>query len=157
MKISKKDLEQRVSALEKTVIELQDTILLMNKIQENDYPFDISQSFNGIQNYLIIRYIDKGKVKRSVAEQATLQFNSLLKNYLDKGYVKLSGLTTKKYSELSEDEIKNLLGGNFVSDQSGIPKPMLAKLADQCSSDIWEKNWFVSRKLDGEPKSLCRL
>ena len=26
---------------------------------------------------------------------------------------------------------------------------MLAKLADQCSSDIWEKNWFVSRKLDG--------
>ena len=111
--------------------------------------YRITGQYGGKETDQPVIQIDKGKVKRSVAEQATLQFNSLLKNYLDKGYVKLSGLTTKKYSELSEDEIKNLLGGNFVSDQSGIPKPMLAKLADQCSSDIWEKNWFVSRKLDG--------
>ena len=93
--------------------------------------------------------IDKGKVKRTPSEQATLQYNALLKNYLDKGYVKLSALTDKQYQDLSEDEIKILLGGNCVSDQSGIPKPMLAKLADQCSSDIWDKEWFVSRKLDG--------
>lgn len=134
------------------------------KLQLDQNPFTkvysiyrITGQYGGKETDQPVIQIDKGKVKRSVAEQATLQFNSLLKNYLDKGYVKLSGLTTKKYSELSEDEIKNLLGGNFVSDQSGIPKPMLAKLADQCSSDIWEKNWFVSRKLDGEPKSLCRL
>ena len=134
------------------------------KLQLDQNPFikvysiyRITGQYGGKETDQPVIQIDKGKVKRSVAEQATLQFNSLLKNYLDKGYVKLSGLTTKKYSELSEDEIKNLLGGNFVSDQSGIPKPMLAKLADQCSSDIWEKNWFVSRKLDGEPKSLCRL
>lgn len=93
--------------------------------------------------------IDKGKVKRTSSEQATLQYNALLKNYLDKGYVKLSALTDKQYQDLSEVEIKILLGGNCVSDQSGIPKPMLAKLADQCSSDIWDKEWFVSRKLDG--------
>ena len=93
--------------------------------------------------------IDKGKVKRTPSEQATLQYNALLKNYLDKGYVKLSALTDKQYQDLNEDEIKILLGGNCVSDQSGIPKPMLAKLADQCSSDIWDKEWFVSRKLDG--------
>ena len=126
------------------------------KLQLDQNPFTkvysiyrITGQYGGKETDQPVIQIDKGKVKRSVAEQATLQFNSLLKNYLDKGYVKLSGLTTKKYSELSEDEIKNLLGGNFVSDQSGIPKPMLAKLADQCSSDIWEKNWFVSRKLDG--------
>lgn len=63
MRISKKDLEQRISALEKRVIELQDTILLMNKIQKNKYPFDISQSFNGYQSSITIKYIDKGEIK----------------------------------------------------------------------------------------------
>lgn len=64
MKISKKDLEQRVSALEKRIIELQDTILLMNKIQKNDYPFNISQSYdNTAHQYIVIKYIDKGEVK----------------------------------------------------------------------------------------------
>lgn len=93
--------------------------------------------------------IDKGKVKRTAAEQAMLQYNSLLKNYLDKGYLKLSGLTKKQYAELSEEEMKNLIGSKLVKDQSGIPKPMLAKLSDQCSSNIWEKEWIVSRKLNG--------
>jgi len=92
--------------------------------------------------------ITEGKVKRTAEEQASLQFNSLLKQYLDKGYVNLATLTSKKYEELKEDEIKSLLG-TTVSDQSGIPKPMLAKLADDCSSDIWNKDWLVSRKLDG--------
>lgn len=96
--------------------------------------------------------ITQGKVKRTVEEQASLQFNSLLKQYLDKGYSKLDALTSKSYSDLSEDEIKNLLGSNGVTDQAGIPKPMLAKQADQCSSDIWNKDWWVSRKLDG-----CRM
>lgn len=63
MRISKKDLEQRVSALEKRVIELQDTLLLMNKIQKNKYPFDINQCYDTIQQYIVIRYIDKGEVK----------------------------------------------------------------------------------------------
>lgn len=96
-------------------------------------------------------FITEGKVKRTAEEQASLQFNSLLKQYLDKGYVKLASITSKKYEELTEDEIKNLLG-TTVSDQAGIPKPMLAKLADDCSSDIWNKDWLVSRKLDG-----CRM
>lgn len=126
------------------------------KLQLDQNPFDktysifrITGQYGGKETDQPVIKIEHGKVKRTVAEQATLQFNALLKNYLDKGYVKLSGLTTKKYSELTEIELKNLLGGNFVSDQSGIPKPMLAKLADQCSSDIWEKDWYVSRKLDG--------
>lgn len=134
------------------------------KLQLDQNPFDktysifrITGQYGGKETDQPVIKIEHGKVKRTVSEQATLQFNALLKNYLDKGYVKLAALTPKKYSDLTEDEIKNLLGGNFVSDQSGVPKPMLAKLADQCSSDIWEKDWYVSRKLDGKPKSLCRL
>jgi len=92
--------------------------------------------------------ISSGKVKRTAAEQATLQFNGLLKQYLDKGYVNLLSITSKKYDDLTEDEIKALLG-NKTTDQAGIPKPMLAKLADDCSSDIWNKDWRISKKIDG--------
>lgn len=126
------------------------------KIQLDGDPFTkiysiyrITGQYGGKETSQPVILIKKGKVKRTIAEQATLQYNSLIKNYLDKGYVKLSKLTSKPYFSLTEDEIKNLLGGNFVSDQSGIPKPMLAKSADQCSSDIWKKYWYVSRKLDG--------
>lgn len=118
--------------------------------------FRITGQYGGKETYQPPIQIQFGKVKRTAAEQAVLQYNGLLKKYLDKGYVNLNRFTTKKYEELSEEELKGFLGGNFVSDQLGIPKPMLAKLADQCSSDIWEKNWYVSRKLDGEPKNLCR-
>ena len=92
--------------------------------------------------------ITKGKVKRTAAEQASLQFNGLLKQYLDKGYVNLSSVTTKTYASLTEDEIKGFLNKG-TTDQAGIPKPMLAKQADQCSSDIWNKDWRISKKIDG--------
>jgi len=103
-----------------------------------------------------VLFIKEGKAKRTVAQQASLQYNHIVEEYLNKGYVKLSLLTKKKYSELTEDEIKELLGGDFVSDTSGVPKPMLAKLGDQCVPDVWEQDLYVSRKLDGEPKNLCR-
>lgn len=93
--------------------------------------------------------ITYGKAGRTAAEQAMLQYNSLLKNYLDKGYVKASVLSKKEYTDLTEQEIIDALGGGFVSDQKGIPKPMLAKSADKCAAGIWEKEWQASRKLDG--------
>ena len=93
--------------------------------------------------------ITYGKAGRTAAEQAMLQYNSLLKNYLDKGYVKASVLSKKEYSDLTEQEIIDALGGGFVSDQKGVPKPMLAKSADKCAAGIWEKEWQASRKLDG--------
>ena len=95
--------------------------------------------------------IEFGKGKRTPAEQAALRYNAILKNYLDKGYIKLSAFTPKMPEDIPEDEIKSLFNGNFVKDQNGIPKPMLAKLADECSSSIWDKEWICSRKLDGEP------
>jgi hypothetical protein len=93
--------------------------------------------------------ITYGKAGRTVAEQAMLQYNSLLKNYLDKGYVKASVLSKKEYTDLTEQEIIDALGGGFVSDQKGVPKPMLAKSADKCAAGIWEKEWYCSAKLDG--------
>lgn len=93
--------------------------------------------------------ITEGKVTRTASEQAILQYNALVKNYLDKGYKKLSNLTERGYETLSEADLRDLLGGDVVSDQSGIPKPMLAKSADQCTSSIWDKEWFISAKLDG--------
>lgn len=101
---------------------------------------------NIIQPDLNIEY---GKGKRTTAEQATLQFNGLLKNYLNKGYKRLIDLTSKPYDELLEDEIKPLLGETFTTDTNGIPKPMLCKLYDDCTGQLAEKCWFVSRKLDG--------
>lgn len=100
--------------------------------------------------------ISHGKVLRTAEEQAILQYNSYVKRYKDKGYVQLDILTKTPYEQLTEEEIKTLLGDKVVSDQAGIPKPMLAKLADQCSSDIWEKEWYISRKLNGKLKNLCR-
>lgn len=93
--------------------------------------------------------ITYGKAGRTTAEQAMLQYNSLLKNYLDKGYVKASVLSKKEYADLTEQEIIDALGGGFVSDQKGVPKPMLAKSADKCAAGIWEKEWLCSAKLDG--------
>ena len=93
--------------------------------------------------------ITYGKAGRTAAEQAMLQYNSLLKNYLDKGYVKASVLSKKEYADLTEQEIIDALGGGFVSDQKGVPKPMLAKSADKCAAGIWEKEFLCSAKLDG--------
>lgn len=93
--------------------------------------------------------IEFGKGKRTVAEQATLQFNSLLKNYLNKGYKRLLDLTSCSYESLSEQQIKSLLGETFTTDTSGMPKPMLCKLYDLCSISVLEKCWFCSRKIDG--------
>lgn len=108
----------------------------------------ITGQYGGKETNQPVISITSGKAKRTTAEQAMLIYNSHVKKYLDSGYMLLGKLTSKQFSDLTEDEIKDLLGGE-VTDQSGIPKPMLAKLADQCSPDIFESKWYVSRKLDG--------
>ena len=90
-----------------------------------------------------------GRAGRSTAEQAVLQYNAILKNYLDKGYVKASSLSPNEYTSLSEQEIIDALGGGFISDQQGVPKPMLAKSADKCAASIWNRELYASKKLDG--------
>lgn len=104
--------------------------------------------FNGKQTNHPEITISSGKAARTVTEQATLVYNSHLKEYLDKGYKLLSKLTTVPFNSLTEDDLKKMLN-TFTTDQNGVPKPMLAKLADQCATSIFENNWYCSYKLDG--------
>ena len=105
--------------------------------------------FGGKQSEQPLITITEGKVKRTIAEQATLQFLSQLKGYLDSGYKKLSAFTPNKYNELSESDLKGFLGDTFTTDANGIPKPMLAKSYQDLNSNVFDREHYCSRKLDG--------
>lgn len=67
--------------------------------------------------------ISVGKVKRSVLEQATLEYNSHLKKYLDKGYKTLEELGCASLAEFKNKSIEV-----SKTDQKGVLKPMLCKV-----------------------------
>ena len=89
--------------------------------------------------------IYKGKAKRTLEEQLTLQYNSEKKKYLDKGYKDVADL---EISELTEENCKKALGDNKTN-QDGILKPMLAKKYQDVSPKLLENEWFASRKING--------
>lgn len=82
--------------------------------------------------------IEKGKAKRTIAEQAELQFKALLKEYRDKGYVDIN---TAKPLEEQVPTIKK--------DTNGSVKPMLCKVIDWEDKKLLGKKWLVERKYDG--------
>ena len=90
--------------------------------------------------------ITAGKAKRTLEEQAQLQFNSKVKEYLDKGYKVLDN----DIDDYSEDELKELVGTN-KTDNNGFKKHMLAKQAKDVSDKTINKlkYWWASRKIDG--------
>ena len=87
----------------------------------------------------------KGKVKRSIDEQLTLEFNSNFKKYLDKGYKDVSDLSV---SELTEGKCKEILG-DTKTDANGALKPMLCKILDKENKKLTEREWYGSYKHDG--------
>lgn len=92
--------------------------------------------------------IDKGKVKRSVLQQAQLEYDSIINKYLDKGYKKLSSYTDKSFEKLSEEELNNFVP-KLKTDQHGNVKPMLAKKSEECTNSVLNKTYYASRKLNG--------
>lgn len=92
--------------------------------------------------------IEKGKAKRSVIQQAELEFNSIISKYLDKGYKKLSGLTSQKFEEIKPLEMNELVS-TLKTDTNGNLKPMLAKSSDKCQNSVLQKPMWCSRKLNG--------
>lgn len=90
--------------------------------------------------------ITAGKVKRTVKEQAELQYNSMISDFLDKGYKTQESLGIEKSTDLLEVNTKV---PKEVVDNKGIRKPMLAKSHEDVKPEILEKEWFASRKLDG--------
>lgn len=88
--------------------------------------------------------ITKGKAKRTVTEQARLEYNSHIKKYQDKGYK----LLEKDINTYSLEDLNKILP-EFTTDANGFQKHMLAKQADKVSSSTFEKEWYASRKIDG--------
>lgn len=124
--------------------------LNLNQISENN--FIISRSTYQFGGKIVSQpelNITDGKSTRTAAEQAALQYNSLLKNYLDKGYKKLTDYTTKNIDELNSENIVNFLGKFGSTDSNGVPKPMLAKSSEDLSPGIFENEWYISRKYNG--------
>lgn len=89
-------------------------------------------------------YIRKGKAKRTVSEQAKLEYNSHLKKYQDKGYKIIpKDINNKEQLEEFIPMVKE--------DSNGFKKHMLAKQASQVATSTFDKipYWWASRKIDG--------
>ena len=106
----------------------------------------ITGQYEGKQTQQPEILITVGKAKRTVTEQARLQFNHKVKEYLDKGYKEID----KPADDYSLDELNKLLPEN-MTDANGFAKHMLAKQADKVkeSSINKVKFWYGSRKIDG--------
>lgn len=89
--------------------------------------------------------VSKGKAKRTISEQALLQFNAKVKEYKDKGYKEING-SADNYTEAELYEIV----GSEITSSDGVVKPMLAKQADDITNEkIFTYNYYASRKIDG--------
>jgi len=89
--------------------------------------------------------VERGKAGRTMWEQVMLEAKHLVKEKLDSGYKEID----KNPEEYSQDELYSILG-EIVSNQDGVPKPMLAKQADKVTNTkIFNKEWYASRKIDG--------
>lgn len=109
------------------------------------YIYRKSGQFNGKMTEQPTLTITEGKSTRTVHEQLELEFAHLIKEKNDKGYK----LWEKPLSETTEQELIELVG-EVITNQNGIPKPMLAKQADKVSNKkVFDKEWFASRKIDG--------
>lgn len=95
-------------------------------------------------------WIFKGKVKRTIAEQTKLEYNSHLKKYTDKGYKLLPASICIEDKVAVEAFVDEHLG-NGVTDSNGFKKHMKAKQHDKVATAVFDKlpYWLGSRKIDG--------
>jgi ATP-dependent DNA ligase len=86
-----------------------------------------------------------GKARRTVSEQAKLEYDSRVNKYIDKGYKKLP----KSIDLYTKEELDALLPEE-TTDSEGNLKPMLAKDFHDVATSVLEKQWwYASRKIDG--------
>lgn len=86
-----------------------------------------------------------GKARRTVSEQAKLEYDSRVNKYMDKGYKKLP----KSIDLYPKEELDALLPEE-TTDSEGNLKPMLAKDFHDVATSVLEKQWwYASRKIDG--------
>lgn len=144
------------------MVQLQDTVLVTrnarDKVQTARYKL-----FQEGNTYVIERYtgqfggkitkqptkvIEKGKAKRSVLQQAELEYNALIKKATDKGYKKLADLTKTKFDQIEQPELDSIVP-TIKTDANGNIKPQQAKSSNDCANSVLDKEFFASRKLDG--------
>ena len=126
--------------------------VVIAELEQNGNSFTIKRTTGQYQGKMVNQpelIIEKGKAKRSVIQQAELEFHSIISKYLDKGYKKLNTLTSKKFNELTLQEIDDLVP-TIKSDSNGNLKPMLAKQSDKCQNSVLNKPMWCSRKLNGK-------
>ena len=104
--------------------------------------------YGGKQTAQPHRKIEKGKAKRSVLEQAELEFNSIINKYKDRGYKDIKDLTNTPFDKIPPADLDALVP-TIKTDASGFYKPMLAKDSSKCQSSVLNKPMWCSRKLDG--------
>ena len=90
--------------------------------------------------------IEKGKSNRTPQQQAELEYKSIIKKYLDKGYKNIRDF---KIESLDDIDDPGKLLGDITTDQSGAPKPMLAKSFDGVATSTFEHEFYGSTKIDG--------
>lgn len=140
--------------------QFKDTLITLDTTGKVRVVYLESEWNNDLQAYCIVRrsgclggklvtaptiVIDHGKVRRSIHEQNSLQYNSELKKYLDKGYKNIKDLGI---TDLTIDSAKEALG-DVKTDQNGSMKPMLCKVLDKSNKKQTEKTWLASYKHDG--------
>ena len=125
--------------------------VVIAELEQNGNSFTIRRTTGQFQGKMTSQpnlLIEQGKAKRSAIQQAELEYNSIVKKYQDKGYKKLKELTSKKFSELTADEINSLVP-TIKSDSNGQLKPMLAKKSEDCQNSVLNKPMWCSRKING--------
>lgn len=130
-------------------------VSIMGIEENNDGSYSIRRT-TGLLNGKLIdqpeKKILKGKVKRTIKEQAELEFNSLISKQRDKGYKLFDELVSMEakavVTPLDYDVIDSLLG-NSKTTVDGYNKPMLAQDATKQKESYLQRAWWVSRKLDG--------
>lgn len=125
--------------------------VVITELEQNANSFTIHRTTGQYQGKMTDQpdlLIEQGKAKRSVLQQAELEYNSIVNKYLDKGYKKLDSLTTKSFSEISSAEM-DLIVPTLKSDSNGNLKPMLAKSSNDCQNSVLQKPMYCSRKLNG--------
>ena len=100
-------------------------------------------------------WIYKGKVKRTISEQCTLEFNSHVKKYTDKGYKELPDNIDINDAQAVEQFINEVMPDG-ITDSNGFKKHMKAKPYTDVATRVFDKieYWRASRKIDGVRLSL---
>lgn len=123
-------------------------VIDINLIENEDNTYTITRrtgQLNGKMTEQPSIFIEKGKAKRTIEEQATLEFNSHVKKYKDKGYKEIPG-TVDQYKE---EDLRKILP-EVASNSDGNIKPQLAKQADKVvNKKTFDKEYYGSRKIDG--------